>query len=94
MKVEDEYEKTPSSTIELSDDDDKELVALGYKPSFKREFSNLATVCSYLFDNAARGSHRDVDKFCFQYHGKLLHFVNEINAQIRTGPLFERSDDV
>lgn len=24
--------------------DDKELEALGYKPSFKREFSNLATV--------------------------------------------------
>jgi hypothetical protein len=27
------------------DDDDKELLALGYVPSFKREFSNLATVC-------------------------------------------------
>ena len=26
--------------------DDKELVALGYKPSFKREFTNLATVHS------------------------------------------------
>ena len=25
-------------------DDDRELAALGYKPSFKREFSNLATV--------------------------------------------------
>lgn len=25
-------------------DDDRELEALGYKPSFKREFSNLATV--------------------------------------------------
>ena len=24
--------------------DDKELLALGYKPSFKREFTNLATV--------------------------------------------------
>jgi hypothetical protein len=30
---------------EVSDDDDRELVALGYKPSFKREFTNLATVC-------------------------------------------------
>jgi hypothetical protein len=29
---------------ETSDDDDRELVALGYKPSFKREFTNLATV--------------------------------------------------
>ena len=26
------------------DDDDRELEALGYVPSFKREFSNLATV--------------------------------------------------
>ena len=26
------------------DDDDRELVALGYVPSFKREFTNLATV--------------------------------------------------
>jgi hypothetical protein len=30
----------------VHDDDDKELVALGYVPSFKREFSNLATVSS------------------------------------------------
>lgn len=31
------------------DDDDKELLALGYQPSFKREFSNLATVSSTIF---------------------------------------------
>jgi hypothetical protein len=30
-------------------DDDRELVALGYQPSFKREFSNLATVRPQLF---------------------------------------------
>jgi hypothetical protein len=31
------------------DDDDKELESLGYVPSFKREFSNLATVrCLYF----------------------------------------------
>jgi len=30
--------------FDTDDDDDRELVALGYKPSFKREFSNLATV--------------------------------------------------
>lgn len=29
-----------------SHDDDKQLLALGYEPSFKREFSNLATVCN------------------------------------------------
>ena len=32
------------ATTAITDDDD-ELVALGYVPSFKREFSNLATVC-------------------------------------------------
>ena len=31
------------------DDDDKKLESLGYVPSFKREFSNLATVrCLYF----------------------------------------------
>jgi len=36
-------EKLPFS-LETTDEDDRELVALGYKPSFKREFTNLATV--------------------------------------------------
>ncbi|KAF9447455.1 APC amino acid permease [Macrolepiota fuliginosa MF-IS2] len=43
-----EINKRPASMTETSDDDDKELVALGYKPSFKREFSNLATI-SFAF---------------------------------------------
>ena len=30
--------------LEGDDDDDDELVALGYKPSFKREFTNISTV--------------------------------------------------
>jgi hypothetical protein len=33
-----------TATLSSVDDDDKELLALGYQPSFKREFSNLATV--------------------------------------------------
>lgn len=36
--------KSVSSAIESADEDDKELLAMGYKPSFKREFTNLATV--------------------------------------------------
>ncbi|KAF8654784.1 hypothetical protein AX16_003439 [Volvariella volvacea WC 439] len=36
------------TSIDTTDDDDRELVALGYKPSFKREFSNLATI-SFAF---------------------------------------------
>lgn len=48
--LEDALEKrtVSPSTVDMSDDDDKELVALGYKPSFKREFSNLATVRSFV----------------------------------------------
>lgn len=37
-----------SDSFNTNDEDDKELVALGYKPSFKREFSNLATI-SFAF---------------------------------------------
>ena len=32
---------------DYKDEDDKKLEALGYVPSFKREFSNLATVCPH-----------------------------------------------
>lgn len=38
--------KVASSRTSLIDDD-KELEAMGYVPSFKREFSNLATVSIY-----------------------------------------------
>ena len=31
-------------TTDYQDEDDKKLEAMGYVPSFKREFSNLATV--------------------------------------------------
>jgi hypothetical protein len=37
------YHEYGTSRIE-EDDDDKKLESLGYVPSFKREFSNLATV--------------------------------------------------
>lgn len=36
--------ETDTTTVDTNDEDDKELVALGYKPSFKREFTNIATV--------------------------------------------------
>ena len=40
----DKEKRQPRISVQAVDDDDRELVALGYKPSFKREFSNLATV--------------------------------------------------
>jgi amino acid transporter len=39
---------TASRSTTVDDDDDKRLEALGYQPSFKREFSNLATI-SFAF---------------------------------------------
>jgi hypothetical protein len=46
MTSEFKNEKEVDHTVTMSstDEDDAELVALGYVPSFKREFSNLATV--------------------------------------------------
>jgi hypothetical protein len=47
-------------TSSLEDDDDKKLESLGYVPSFKREFSNLATVCDsclFLFLNLIGNLH-------------------------------------
>ena len=40
----DERGSVRSAGSETLNEDDRELEALGYKPSFKREFSNLATV--------------------------------------------------
>lgn len=37
-----------TSVSSTTDEDDRELVAMGYKPSFKREFTNLATI-SFAF---------------------------------------------
>lgn len=39
---------TAKKPMDRANNDDKELVALGYKPSFKREFTNLATVSSKM----------------------------------------------
>ena len=35
----------PDQLVAVAVDDDRKLEELGYIPSFKREFSNLATVC-------------------------------------------------
>jgi hypothetical protein len=37
-------ETEPRSVSPTLNEDDRELEAMGYVPSFKREFSNLATV--------------------------------------------------
>ncbi|KAF9480263.1 APC amino acid permease [Pholiota conissans] len=47
MSLDEKHPDTVSFDTAI-DDDDRELVALGYKPSFKREFTNLATI-SFAF---------------------------------------------
>ena len=49
MSMDEKKLDTASVTIETTDEDDKELLALGYKPSFKREFTNLDTVSAPPF---------------------------------------------
>ncbi|KAF9054202.1 APC amino acid permease [Panaeolus papilionaceus] len=43
-----DFDEKRSSIMDTTDEDDRELVALGYKPSFKREFTNLSTI-SFAF---------------------------------------------
>lgn len=43
------FENEEAQVVSQSNDDDQELLALGYKPSFKREFTSLATVRSATF---------------------------------------------
>ncbi|KAJ4481015.1 APC amino acid permease [Lentinula aciculospora] len=50
-------------------DDDKELVALGYLPSFKREFSNLATASSW----------------CLEIRGLCSSIATTLNTPLLTG---------
>ena len=66
-------------------DDDKLLEDIGYVPSFKREFSNLATVrfprVSRAIDQALmsdRVSATPTDQLRVQYHGSLLVYCNDV----------------
>ena len=69
-------DRSDSSTLA----DDALLQEIGYKPSFKREFTNLSTVRScvptifpaYLWPNML------ADKLRVQYHGPLLERRDDI----------------
>ena len=63
--------KSPASVDSLSaDEDNHELIALGYKPSFKREFTNLPVVrllvSSIFFKYLCK---RFLDQFRIQHNG-------------------------
>ena len=57
-------------TTDYQDEDDKKLEAMGYVPSFKREFSNLATVCAptLLSDRVSYGCGL-LDQLRLQHYG-------------------------
>ena len=63
------------TTLAGSVEDDKLLRELGYVPSFRREFSNLATVRDICVQQILQClTSLDVDKFRVQYHGSLLQY--------------------
>ena len=80
-------------TSSFEDDNDKRLESLGYIPSFKREFRNLATVCGpylplfllYLTDNLTQKR----ISFAFSIIACLsLHTRYYYNLILPIGPLF------
>ena len=74
MKKSNSLETVDRGTVVIAElssyDNDQELIALGYKPSFKREFSNLATVCVLFSGVVFFPLSIEVDQFCIQYNGK------------------------
>ena len=66
-------EEKRSASINSSppDEEDQELVALGYKPSFKREFTNLSTVSRLLPVFFLMDSCGHVDQLRVQYNGMV-----------------------
>ena len=50
-----EQKRSASTDSSSPDEEDQELVALGYKPSFKREFTNLSTVRRLVSSSTLQG---------------------------------------
>ena len=69
-KADIDYREASSSSSLI--DDDKELEALGYVPSFKREFSNIATVCILSSVEQRALTDACTDQLRLQYHGPML----------------------
>ena len=77
------------------DDDDKKLESLGYVPSFKREFSNLATVRdrhlifpSFSLLSFCNASCYYTDQLCVQYHGVSFLNLYAMNLTLSTDRAF------
>lgn len=87
-KSKDDYAQSVSST----DDDDKVLQQIGYVPSFRREFSNLATVRPEITrPSVFRGTKKlsmvnvRTDQLRIQYHGSLLQYRNDVQHPADVG---------
>ena len=57
-----------------SADDDNKLLEIGYVPSFKREFSNIATVRTSSPPASLTVSDIPADQLRVQHHGSLLQY--------------------
>ena len=67
-----------ASTSENSADDDNKLLEIGYVPSFKREFSNIATVRTSSPPAFLTISDIPADQLRVQHHGSLLQYRNDL----------------
>ena len=77
---------TDTPSISSSDDDDKVLQEIGYVPSFRREFSNLATVSKIIFCSHDRNSFTRPcsDQFRVQYNGSMLQYRDDLQHTTST----------
>lgn len=89
-KTEVDARSIKSRVASSTDDDDQMLVdQFGYVPSFKREFSSLATVRARSLFRTSRPHkpHRQLDQFCVQHHGPLLQCRDDVqHAALHRGP--------
>ena len=69
-----------NASVNSTLDDDRVLQEIGYVPSFKREFSNLATVRPPLPFTRPRFAQQvpNVDQLRVQHHGPLLEHRDDV----------------
>jgi hypothetical protein len=78
-----------SSPYTTLDEDDRVLEEIGYVPSFKREFSNLATVnIGITFGLVFRATEKVADLVRLQYHGPLLQCCYHFQHPTHVGRTF------
>ena len=84
--------RSVASGSDNSTDDDNKLLEIGYVPSFKREFSNIATVRTPFLRLSPMTFDVDPDQLRVQHHGSLLKHC--YNLQHSSDPRWTRLGDM